>query len=840
MQIRLFFAILVFFLQFSIFVHAAVPERKGWWKFDNSATLVQAEVGFGSDLIIQGSQTAATGPEEGNGAVLIGPGSYYKMKHEIQPVSGLLVNEYSMQFDFKIPASGIWHSFLQTTIKNNNDGDLFINPTGNIGVAAIGYTSYSVKPDEWYRLVITVKNGDIFNYYLDGNIVLQGAAQPVNGRFSLDSLLLVFADDDGEDGNIICSELAIWDKALSSHQAKELGGFGHDFSPFTMTRIPYLQSPGQNEMTICWHDTSAVGTRVDYSIDSSLNLTTAGTSEIIGEPFRWHTVKLTGLEVNTRYFYRVASGDSLSDLYSFRTLPDSSYSGKLRFVMFSDTHCPDTTMVRKVIRASKAKMIELYGPDIENNINGIFHSGDITVSGSNIDEYTLQYFKPLDVLTGNIPTMVVAGNHEGESPFFYNYLSIDKMSAFPKNPALNEKIWEMRAGNSLFIGLNTNIYSQYGTVQANWLDSKLNLAEKDSTIDFIFIFFHHPPFSEMWFDVLLLDDGPEYVQNVLFPIIKNYTKVQSIHTGHTHGFERGTITSDKTNGDFRIVCGGGGGGAIDSWGAFKNYDYNDIHMAIDNYCFQILEIDVANHSFLNTMYSLGDLNKSRNSEPMDKWYKKLLQSGPETPVAESAVKAGDFIQFQTSVFSGLDSLMTVELQLIESSANSSVVVDSLIHWKNVYGRDNRYNPVDKNKNIDLYHIKLKSSVLTANKSYFYKVRYRDHNLKWSKWSNSFPLPSIGVGVFNGKVSSDASVLSQNYPNPFKNSTAISYSIPERSHVNLRVYDTELRIISEIDEGEKSQGTYQLDIPAENYPSGVYFYQLTANGCNTIKKMVKIK
>jgi hypothetical protein len=830
--------IFIIFLLLYNHTHAIVPERTGWWKFDNPSDITEAEDGHGSALTLQGSHSTATGPEEGNGAVLIGPGSYYKMKHSIPLVSPeKFVNEYSLQFDFKIPSGGIWHSFFQTTIKNNNDGDFFINPSGNIGVAAVGYSGYVVNPGEWYRLIISVKNGSHFACYLDGSLLMKGITQPVDGRFSLDSLLLIFADENSEDGNIYCSELSVWDKALTAEEAKELAGFGHDFTPFLMTGIPYLQGPGQNSINISWHDTSRIGTIVEYGLDSTLNLSAAGTSEIVSDPFRWHTVKLSGLESNTRYFYRVASGDSISGIYSFRTLPDSSYTGKLRFVLFSDTHCADTTKAGKVLRASKAKIAELYGPDIENHINGIFHSGDVVMSGNSPDQYTSQFFQPFAALSANIPTMAVIGNHEGESQYFYQYMKLDDQSVFPLNPALNEKIWQMKIGNSLFIGLNTNIFGQYGTVEANWLDTRLSEAENDTNTDFVFLFFHHPPFSELWFDVNTFDGGANYVKKVLFPVIKKYTKVQQLHTGHTHGFERGTIMSDKTDGDFRIICGGGGGGDLDSWGAFTNLDYDDIHIAYDHYCFQILEIDIANHSFQNSMFSLGDLHKSRNSEVLDAWYKKLNQKGPDTPVAESFIISDDYIQFNTSAYSGPDSLMSLEYQLIDSSDNSQIIVDKLVHWKNIYGVDKNYNPIDKNIGINLYQSKIQKSLLSGDKSYYFRARYRDHNLKWSKWSNSILFTTVGIK--NTAINSNVVNVSQNYPNPFQDKTVITYSVPETMYVNCLIYDTNGRLLADIDEGVKKNGTYRIDFDVKNLCNGVYFYKIATNDASLTKKMIKL-
>lgn len=844
MSVNKYSVVLIALFLFSSISQAQVPARSGWWKFDLPLNLQKAEPGYGVDLTLTGTQTAVAGPETGNGAVLIGPGSYYKMQHLIPGNGGgSKVNSYTLQYDFKVPANNVWHSFFQTTVNNSDDGDLFINPTGNIGVGAVGYSGYSVLPNEWYRLIVSVKNGSSFNYYLDGNLLTTGSVQSIDGRFSLSNLLLIFADDNGEDGPIYCSELAIWNQTLTADQAHELGGFGHDVRPSLMTRIPYLQGAGQNTINICWHDTASLGTKVEYGLDSgTLNLSTTGTSEIISDPYRWHTVKLSGLQPNKRYFYRVASGTGTSGIYSFKTLPDETYTGKIRFVLLSDTHSSDTIMVGKVLRAAKAKISALYGPDIENHINGIFHSGDITVSGNSPEEYTTEFFQPLSALSSNLSTMVVAGNHEGESPYFYKYLKLDDQSAYPNVAALNEKIWQMRVGNSLFIGLNTNIIDQYGTTEANWLDTKLKETENDPSIDFVFLFMHHPPYSELWFDVSTFDGGANYVKNVLFPIIKKYTKVQQLHSGHTHGFERGTVLSDKPDGDFRFIIGGGGGGPLDSWGAFTNKDYPDIQIAYDQYSFQILEIDNASHSWEDSMYSLGDLNKSRNSELMDRWHKKLNQSGPATPHVDLSAVENEVIQFGSSVFSGDDSLMTVNFQVADNTAFASTIVDSLVHWKDIYGVDKSYNPIDRNLNINLYRQEIRTSVLEDNHVYLFHLRYRDHNLKWSSWSDPVPFTTKGIIGKSGSLTDSPKdySLEQNYPNPFSLQTTITYTIPEKSEVIFRIYDKNSRLMDEIDEGMKQKGSYRFSYQAENLSSGIYFYQLITSKSVTTRKMIKIE
>lgn len=790
-------------------VRANIPERKGWWKFDYKPNLLLPETGTTATMALYGSHIAVEGPAVGNGAALLGSGSYYKMKHGIPPNnSGNKVNEYTLQYDIMIPEVSVWHCFFQTSLSNSDDGELFINPSGNIGVAAVGYAGYQVVAGEWYRLVISVKNGSQFNLYIDGSLLLKGKIQETDSRFSLDNALLIFADNDGEDGDIICSELAIWDSALTDTQIQQLGGFGHDPGPKVMTLVPFLQSPSSNSVTVSWHDKAETGTHADWSTDpGNLINTTQGTSQLVSDPYRWHTVKLTELLPDTRYFYRLGSGDSTSAVYSFRTLPAENYRGKLRFLVFGDTHASDTSMAGKILRKAGQKLKELYGPVIEDNVNGIFHTGDLVVSGNSPDQYTWQFFKPFSALSGNLPVMAVAGNHEGESRFFYDYMHLDEISAFPLNPDLNEKIWSLKTGNGLFIGMNTNISALYGHIQTQWLDSKLSEAEKDSTIDFVFIFFHHPPFSELWKTVNTFDLGSDYVKNSLLPVMKKYTKVQQIHYGHTHGFERGASIADNTGADIRTVCGGGGGGPLDPWNSTENIDIADIHTTISQYHFQVIELDVADHSYTTSVYSLGTPAHPKDAVCIDSWHKKKLQPGPDKPTAIKATLNGDNIEFVSSTISGPDSIMSTRLQVIDSTKTPAIVLDTLLNWRNIYGIDALENPVDLNRGINLYKIRIKNSLFSASVLYSFRIRYRDQNLKWSEWST--PLPFRNSGNTTGFNEKRNLYLEPVYPNPFTTSAIITYHIPAPTPITFRFFDSQVRLIDEINEGFKSQGTYRL-------------------------------
>jgi N-acetylneuraminic acid mutarotase len=84
------------------------------------------------------------------------------------------------------------------------------------------------------------------------------------------------------------------------------------------------------------------------------------------------------------------------------------------------------------------------------------------------------------------------------------------------------------------------------------------------------------------------------------------------------------------------------------------------------------------------------------------------------------------------------------------------------------------------------------------------------------------------------------VLYQNSPNPFNPTTRITFQIPQESYVTLKVFNLLGIEIATLVEGELSAGIHSRVWDAEDIPSGVYVYQLTAAGYTSVKKMVLMK
>ncbi|MFZ1291458.1 MAG: T9SS type A sorting domain-containing protein [Melioribacteraceae bacterium] len=97
-----------------------------------------------------------------------------------------------------------------------------------------------------------------------------------------------------------------------------------------------------------------------------------------------------------------------------------------------------------------------------------------------------------------------------------------------------------------------------------------------------------------------------------------------------------------------------------------------------------------------------------------------------------------------------------------------------------------------------------------------------------------------ITSINNELLPDKINLLNNYPNPFNPSTIISYSLPKRSFVLLRVYDFLGREIATITSEVQSSGFHSTILDGSNLASGVYYYQLVVGNVTLTKKCMLIK
>jgi hypothetical protein len=114
--------------------------------------------------------------------------------------------------------------------------------------------------------------------------------------------------------------------------------------------------------------------------------------------------------------------------------------------------------------------------------------------------------------------------------------------------------------------------------------------------------------------------------------------------------------------------------------------------------------------------------------------------------------------------------------------------------------------------------------------YFYRLKQIDFN-------GNFEFFNLNSTVIIGTP--EKYEVMQNYPNPFNPVTQISYSLPENSYVQLRIYDASGKLVNELINSNIEKGYYIAEFNASNIASGIYFYQLIAKDNLNNKQFTKI-
>jgi len=119
-------------------------------------------------------------------------------------------------------------------------------------------------------------------------------------------------------------------------------------------------------------------------------------------------------------------------------------------------------------------------------------------------------------------------------------------------------------------------------------------------------------------------------------------------------------------------------------------------------------------------------------------------------------------------------------------------------------------------------------------------------LNWDETDSTFKAILLQYRNLETAVESKPAVmptefsLGQNYPNPFNPQTNIGFSLPQRSHVKLVVYNIQGQQVAILLDAIKPSGRHQITFDASSMNSGVYFYKLETDQGILVKKMMLMK
>lgn len=173
-------------------------------------------------------------------------------------------------------------------------------------------------------------------------------------------------------------------------------------------------------------------------------------------------------------------------------------------------------------------------------------------------------------------------NNDGTHYVDFESFEIKKNTIFflPTNggEGLEEHAWYHDYGNVRIVGLDSNGYFA-GEDQLNWLDQILTQTCEQEEIDFVFAQLHPPHKSELWTPGELGFAGEVISRLETF---STDCGKPSIHFfGHTHGYSRGQSRDHK----HLWVNVATAGGAIDNWGEFPQFDYEEFTVSQDEWGF---------------------------------------------------------------------------------------------------------------------------------------------------------------------------------------------------------------------------------------------------------------
>jgi hypothetical protein len=87
---------------------------------------------------------------------------------------------------------------------------------------------------------------------------------------------------------------------------------------------------------------------------------------------------------------------------------------------------------------------------------------------------------------------------------------------------------------------------------------------------------------------------------------------------------------------------------------------------------------------------------------------------------------------------------------------------------------------------------------------------------------------------------DSYSLGQNYPNPFNPVTTIRYGLPQRSMVNLTLFNALGQQVRQLVSGEQEAGFHDVKFDGSGLASGVYFYRVRAGSFVESRKLILLK
>ena len=211
--------------------------------------------------------------------------------------------------------------------------------------------------------------------------------------------------------------------------------------------------------------------------------------------------------------------------------------------------------------------------------------------------------------------------------------------------------------------------------------------------------------------------------------------------------------------------------------------------------------------------------------------------------------AGSFFDTQLRTYCGV-SAVTGDLQVTDLVALDSGLVtmpstgvNNLVHLV-AFSAGSEARPIFDDLTANTFYAGFRLNkqdegnfIFIAGRPYRFNATasYTNYDFIIDNWMVTTPTDVEGDQIVPEKFA-----LLQNYPNPFNPSTKITYNIPQRSNVSLKIYDMLGKEIATLVNEQKEVGTYNVQFDASKLSSGVYIYSIQAGDFLVSRKMILMK
>ena len=322
-----------------------------------------------------------------------------------------------------------------------------------------------------------------------------------------------------------------------------------------------------NEVVVTWQTYAPVDSPQVYlgTLDGGLHRTPIAATtknytdpKQTDEPVYVHSAQLSGLRSDREYFYVAIHEGADAETGGFRTAPRGR--APFTFTSFGDQGTPTLTAPTGLASPAPAFKNDNLGSPAAGDVTAgveqiapLFHLVNGDLCYANLSTVPVRTWS--DWMNNNSrsarfrPWMPTAGNHENEALGAHGFGAYQTYFTVPDNgasPDLNGMWYSFRAGSVKVIALNNDdvclqdagdeyVHGYSGGAQKAWLESELESARRDRSIDWIVICMHQvamstamaPPFNGA-------DLG---IRQEWMPLFDQYG-VDLVVAGHEHHYER--------------------------------------------------------------------------------------------------------------------------------------------------------------------------------------------------------------------------------------------------------------------------------------------------------------